>query len=103
MSGSDARGPLSALRSALAPALRSALRACLLSAMNALRTQGQFWVYDPSPGPSPAPSPATRPLRGPAPGHPERLCPEAVPTAGELLLYRQVFGDGSGGTGPGGP
>ncbi|MFF2521134.1 DUF6059 family protein [Streptomyces liangshanensis] len=80
--------------------MRLLLARCLRSAVNALVAFGHLWVYVPplprspaaqTPQSPPAP-PGPHELTGPAPGHPERLCPEVPLTETEMALRRQLLG-----------
>ncbi|MYV53157.1 DUF6059 family protein [Streptomyces sp. SID3212] len=80
--------------------MRLLLARCLRSAVNALVAFGHLWVYVPplpaSPTaqtpPSPPAAPGPHRLTGPAPGHPERLCPEVPLSETEMMLRRQLLG-----------
>ncbi|MFE0805662.1 DUF6059 family protein [Streptomyces sp. NPDC058812] len=74
----------------MAPERRSPGVRCLRAIWEALVGYGSFWVWIP-----PLPE-AERPpdLAGPAPYHPERLCPELPLTAVERRLLEQLRGRG---------
>ncbi|MFI9330377.1 DUF6059 family protein [Kitasatospora sp. NPDC052868] len=70
----------------------SLLGSCLRFLLRGLIVSGQISGYVP---PVLAPSGS-----GPAPGHPERLCPEVPLSAVELRLRRELRGLGDGPTRP---
>ncbi|MEU3187607.1 DUF6059 family protein [Streptomyces sp. NPDC006923] len=75
--------------------MRTLLVRCRRSVVNWLIAFGQIWVYIPPTAPTASPAPA-----GPAPGHPERLCPEVPLSEVEKALLRQLLGGGEESYGP---
>ncbi|MFD5453052.1 DUF6059 family protein [Streptomyces sp. NPDC003470] len=70
------------------PVRRSPGARCLRAVWDALVDYGSFWACVP---PLPEAAPVRRPaLAGPAPAHPERLCPELPLTAVERRLRDQL-------------
>ncbi len=59
---------------------------CLQAIWEALVSYGSFWICIPE---APEPGP---PLAGPAPHHPERLCPELPLTTVERRLQEELCG-----------
>ncbi|MFD0021146.1 DUF6059 family protein [Streptomyces sp. NPDC058382] len=67
--------------------MRIILARYLRSVAYALVSFGRIWVYIP-----PTDEPDATPAAGPAPGHPERLCPEVPLSDAEMIWCRQLLG-----------
>ncbi|MER6118473.1 hypothetical protein E6R60_09870 [Streptomyces sp. A0642] len=71
--------------------MRTLLTRYLRSCAGALIAFGQIWIPVP-PGPAPQDGRTDEAPGGPAPGHPERLCPEVPLSEAEMTWGRQLLG-----------
>jgi Family of unknown function (DUF6059) len=68
----------------------NAVRRFLSRATERMIVFGKMWVYIPPAEDDFAHPPHPNTLRGPGPGHPERLCPDVPLTGPERELLRQL-------------